>query len=225
MKVLNSTGNAKLGNLAVTYASQATCPRDCAFFHNGCYAESGPVSWAVTGKLNKSTDTAVESARAEAKGIDALPADKTLRLHVVGDCATDQTAKIVSKAGERYQSRAKLGAKVYTYTHAWRKVKRASWGKVSVLASCETIQATKEAHARGYAAALVVDQHSSAQSYMLEGMRVIPCPQQTKDNVTCESCRLCSDDQYLKSVSGVIAFEAHGVKVKTVKSTLIQLQA
>ncbi|CAM6053500.1 unnamed protein product [Sphagnum tenellum] len=123
----------------------------------------------------------------------------------------------------RYIARVKFAYhKVYTYTHAWRKVARSSWGPVSVLASCETIADTKLALKRGYASALVVDHHNGPNAYMLDGMRVIPCPQQTK-GITCDKCRLCTDDQYLKSVSGVIAFAAHGVRTKMVKEKLIQL--
>jgi hypothetical protein len=79
-----------------------------------------------------------------------------MRLHTVGDCRTDEAAKIVAAAAERYMDAG--GGPVWTYTHAWRLVDRASWGRVSVLASCETPEQVELARARGYATAIVVDE-------------------------------------------------------------------
>jgi hypothetical protein len=81
---------------------------------------------------------------------------RPLRLHTVGDCRTDEAARIVAAAAERYMDAG--GGPVWTYTHAWRLVDRASWGRVSVLASCETPEQVELARARGYATAIVVDE-------------------------------------------------------------------
>ena len=220
--VNNSTANRKLGNMAVTYASQVSCPSDCAWRRNGCYAESGPVSWAVTTKLNRAKHNAYQTAQLEARGIDSLPGDKPLRVHVVGDCTTDRNAQTVSAAADRYTNRMGFGA--YTYTHAWDRVERDSWGGMSVLASCETHDQVERAHARGYAAAIVVSEHTSARAEDHAGYRYIPCPQQTKD-VTCDQCGLCQKDKWLHAERAVITFAAHGAGAKKVRETLVQLGA
>lgn len=201
--------NRKTGPIATTGVAQVTCPDTCPFRDNGCYAETAKMGH-VTRSLNRAAErhTALEAILEEAHLVDQLKGWMPLRLHIVGDCPDDETTQILSAAAARYRTRH--NAPVWTYTHAWREVDRASWGQVSVLASCETPDDVDEAHARGYAAALVVDTHPSSSRYELDGVEVIPCPQQTQPGTTCESCLLCSRDDYLRQSRRVIGFAAHG---------------
>lgn len=199
--------NGKTGPCSVTYASQGSCPQ-CPFLNSGCYAEYGPIG-IITRRLNNSgTATAEEIALEEASAIDRLRGLRPLRLHAVGDCRTDAAAKIVARAVYRYRKRG-MGQRVWTYTHAWRKVKRKSWGEVSVLASCERVGQIEDARARGYATALTVGTFASRATYLIEGEKVIPCPAQTRD-VTCVDCKLCWDDDRLLRSELTIGFELHG---------------
>ena len=112
--------------------------------------------------------------------------------------------------------------KVFTYTHSWRDIPRETWGvKISVLASCETVPQALEAMGRGYAAALVVGEHPQDGRVWYPhgsggGIRVIPCPEQTR-GVTCRECRLCMRDGLLKGIRAVIAFAAHGGRKRDVQ--------
>jgi hypothetical protein len=202
--------NRKIGNVATTYASQASCPKSCPFFNNGCYAESGFTGF-TTRRLNKATTdftTEQDVANSEASVIDRMSGKLPLRLHVVGDCATPEAAATVSAAAGRYIERG--GQKVWTYTHAWRKVNRKHWGKVSVLASTESVHGIRMARKRGYAAAIVVESHpADGKAYTLDGEKIIPCPEQTR-GLTCDQCRLCWNDESLKKRKATIAFAAHG---------------
>jgi hypothetical protein len=147
--------------------------------------------------------TIADVARAEADAIDSLSGTRPLRLHVVGDCPTDDAARIVSDAAERYTARG--GGRAWTYTHAWRDVVRASWQSVSVRASCETADDVRAAHARGYDAAIVVDSHKSDRAYDVDGIRVVPCPEQTRGR-SCADCGLCMRP------GTTIAFAVHGAR-------------
>jgi len=241
--------NEKIGNCATTYAAQASCPSSCAFFNGGgCYAENGRIYTGVTKPLNGAAAiaaaTPVDVALEEAAAIDALAEvayeisgirhGRPMRLHTVGDCRTDEAARIVAAAAERYMERG--GGPVWTYTHAWRLVDRESWGRVSVLASCETAEQVELARARGYATSIVVDEFADRKLYAIADppfspavveaahgdaspppggaatpqMRVLPCPAQTRANVTCSSCRLCMNDQGLRDRGYSIGFEIHG---------------
>jgi hypothetical protein len=199
------------GRAYATHASQASCDPSCALYRRGCYAERGNQGMFVTAQLNKSAAVRADTiARAEAASIDALPSDtraSLLRLHVVGDCRTASAASIVSAAATRWMVRT--GAAAYTYTHSWREVPRRAWGTISVLASCESIQDVKRAFRRGYATALVVPTHGSGKASVVDGVRLVPCPAQTR-GVTCDTCRLCFDDQALRARHAVIIFAAHG---------------
>lgn len=225
---VETSTNAKLGFVSATYASQASCPQSCPWYGNGCYAERGPVGWQ-TRRLNRSAVRgALRIARAEAKAIDALTADRLLRLHVVGDARTDAAARELGAAARRYASRGnspRHGRKAWTYTHAWRSVARASWGDaVSVLASVETVRDARAAMARGYAAAVVVTAFERESAYAIDGVTVLPCPNQTR-GVTCRDCGLCRDDERLRSAGLVIAFQAHGSGGASIRRTMLTLPA
>jgi hypothetical protein len=250
------SNNEKIGDCATTYAAQASCPSSCAFFNGGgCYAEAGHVYRSTTRVLNLVADAAaltpVDVALEEAAAIGELVEDfwkisgRPMRLHTVGDCRTDEAARIVAAAAERYMDAG--GGPVWSYTHAWRIVDRASWGRVSVLASCESAEQVELARARGYATAIVVDEFQTDRLHDLscrtasvshhpgntgspqrpETLRVtgqrpgsegapvtsaliLPCPAQTRQGVTCSSCRLCMNDTGLRGRGYSIGFAVHG---------------
>lgn len=215
-----STGNAKLGRAATTYAPiRNTCPTSCPLMGEGCYGQSGPV--AIHGKrLESSLEglspevcaliEAGEIVDAARRMRDPFP----LRLHTFGDCRTTKAARILSEACRRWMG------PVWTYTHAWRDVPREAWGKVSVLASCEGFGSAAVALDAGYAPAVVVPDHpADGKAYMVGDMRVIPCPNQTRDLV-CSQCRLCFDDKALLTRRAVISFAVHGAGYKRAKRRL-----
>jgi hypothetical protein len=103
-------------------------------------------------------------------------------------------------------------------------VLRASWGKVSVLASCETATDVIDAKSKGYATAVVVDKFASDKAYHVDGIKVIPCPEATGKAANCSECRLCWNDSRLQVMNATIAFEAHGNGANKVKNALIQLR-
>lgn len=205
------SANRKIGDASATSASQSSCPVDCPLFNAGCYAEKG-LQGIHTRRLNKSPLRAADRiAVAEAREIAKLSGRRALRLHVVGDARTDLAARILARAAKRYS--AKHGAPVWTYTHAWKRVKRASWGAVSVLASCGTLKEAEAAMRAGYAAAMVLEpgeRHPvDGKAYMTpDGVKCIPCPEQTR-GVQCTSCRLCFDDKGLLERESVIVFQYH----------------
>ena len=240
--VLNSA-NKKLSrdeSVAATYVSQNSCPKTCPFLENGCYAELGNTG-IHTKKLNQvSVGNPVDLAIAEADLImSALTVNRNsikfggtpMRLHVVGDSATVAGTKILAHAAEKWVTRA---GPVWTYTHGWKRVKREHWGMVSVLASCERRHELDEARAKGYAGALVVDEHrytkaldlrtrsSKDKSKFVGGYKYLPCPNQTK-GVTCTECKLCWKSDWLYETRTVITFAAHGVQREKVKESLLKV--
>lgn len=204
-----------------TYVSiDKTCPDSCAFKGNGCMAESG-----FTRVLGLRLDLAAigltgeDVARQEAQVIDlafggrAIPGDglggrRDLRLHVGGDVASEEAARILAAVAARWRARG--GGTVWTFTHRWREIAREAWGSISVLASVETIAQAAEASARGYAPALVVPEFPNERRAweLAPGMKAVPCPAETGEQ-TCVECRLCLD-RPLHQLGIAIAFAAHG---------------
>jgi hypothetical protein len=141
-----------------------------------------------------------------------------LRLHVVGDAATDQAASILAAACAEHTAKHRQPA--WTYTHAWAEVSRESWGRVSVFASCETADDVRQATARGYAVAIA--------GHGLEGelgdFRLLPCRAQT-DGKTCALCRLCWRADQLRAKQTAIVFEVHGSKKRLAETKIQSLRA
>jgi hypothetical protein len=160
-------------------------------------------------------------ARAEARAIDGLLTsgrvqDRPLRIHVGGDTPTAEGARIIAAAARRFSERVKGPA--YTYTHSWRTVPRSAWKGVSVLASIESTADGRRAIRRGYAPAVVVERFEGPKAFERDGIKWIPCPAQTRDDVSCDSCRLCMDADALRDRGAGIAFAAHGTATKAAKA-------
>ena len=223
--VVEFSDNSKIGLMSATYATQATCPATCKLRGAGCYAETSFVG-ITTRRLNATAAagnwTVEEIAELEAAGIRRLHGVLPLRLHVVGDATTNAAAGILASAAREHT--AKHGREVYSYTHAWRDVSAASWRGVSILASCENAADVRDAQAAGYATALVVESHASTKAYWVDGMKVIPCPSQTKD-VTCADCKLCMRSDMLKATGASIGLAVHGSGAKKAAAALVTIQA
>jgi hypothetical protein len=208
--------NAKIGDVSATYASiEGSCPSDCAHRDAGCYAQLGNVG-IHSKRLDRANavrtrEDAREVARAEAREIKAAIVagedTRPLRIHVAGDCRTPSAAREIASAVEGWRP------PVWSYTHAWKRVARENWGKVSVLASVDRAEDLSLAFERGYAPAIVVGSHpANGKAYTRpeDGVRVIPCPNQTRD-VTCVQCGLCMNATRLHATRSAIAFAAHSV--------------
>lgn len=212
--VVAATANRKTGMVAATYAPiQQTCPKSCVLRDAGCYAQN-----SRAGFTNRRLEAAAKGkhaltvAKAEAAKIRALkvPPGHPLRLHVTGDCRTEAAARVLAAAADDYR-----GGSVWTYTHAWRDIPREAWGRISVLASCESMRDAREARARGYVPALIVAEHPEDGRAWEDdnGERWVPCPEQTR-GVPCVDCRLCFDPP------AGITFAAHGQRRKRVLEVL-----
>ncbi len=214
--------NGKIGRVAATYASiEGSCPKDCALRDAGCYAQTAFVG-ITTARLNasvKRSTTPEKVAREEATLIlDAIARHRNrtpLRLHVAGDCRTDEAARILSDSVREW------GHPVWTYTHAWKTVQKAAWGAVSVLASIDRPQEAWAALERGYAPARVVPAHPTDGKATVEsGIRWIPCPEQTGRAESCDACKLCWQSEALVAQGAGISFAAHGSRENTIKRRL-----
>ncbi len=214
--------NSKVGDVAATYAPIAqTCPVSCPLRDNGCYAQSGNVGFKVrrteeySAGMNGDTVATLEGDEIADMATHS-PVGHAMRIHVSGDATSDYRALQMARGATVWNG------PIWSYTHAWAEVSRASWGRVSVLASCESVSQVILARLRGYAAALVVAHHpENGRAFTTsEGVKVIPCPSQTR-GVLCTDCKLCLNDKLLLAQGACISFAAHGA---TKKRTLNVIQ-
>ena len=232
--------NSKTGPVSATYTCQQSCPSTCPFLpqsinpdsNGGCYGNCGNVAM-IARRLNNAAAaipmlTAEMIAEAEAEAIDQLSGRNPLRLHVVGDSATDESANLLAQAAKRYRKRGSMyrsgSQPVWSYCHAWQAVKRISWGVVSVLASVHDMVEGLQAHGKGYALAMTVERHTAQVVDLGNGFRGVACLEQTK-GINCVDCGLCFDDAKLHKHKIVILFAIHSTVKRAVESIKRYLSA
>jgi hypothetical protein len=208
VSVVKVSRSRKLGQVAATYAPIHSCPSDCPLLNRGCYAQHDKCGILLQ-KLNKTAEEMkktrpIDIAKEEAKLIKELPGDRPLRLHVVGDAKTSITAEILADAVKTYPE------KVWTYTHAWKTVPRDRWGRISVLASCETLEDCNKAMDRGYAACILRLKPFEGEFFNKDyKFKMVSCKSKL-GKVTCNTCKICMDDYTLLNHREVICFFPHG---------------
>lgn len=224
--------------VSTTYTSiKASCPSSCELRDNGCYAQSGPIAIHLRrldnmAKYHTPDTVATQEARLIEESFDGkeIPQDgikggRDLRIHGFGDARTKRSAIRLGKAASNWRERK--GGSVWTYTHAWKNVPRALWGKnISILASIDKMSEAPLAQAQGYAIAVVVPEFKNGNKVWEEqGMKLIPCPAQTNpETITCTKCRLCFRDEFLAKNNYAIAFAAHGTGTSKIKKRLTIVQ-
>ena len=93
--------NGKVGKMNATYSPQLTCPTSCPLY---------PEIFGDVDDIETRMHVQIEFAEIEADKIDKLPADRKLRVHVVGDCSNSISAGIIGDAMVRYESRSPNGS-------------------------------------------------------------------------------------------------------------------
>jgi hypothetical protein len=217
--------NVKTGPIPVSTSSSETCPPSCPFRGNGCYAGQAPLvfHWHAVSRGERGTPFA-----AFLESIASLPEGQLWRHNQAGDLPgvgnhIDRT-KLVSLAS------ANKGKKGFTYTHkpcvqtpgVPSSVSRANLTSVrqaSRLGFTINLSGNGIAHAdrlakTGMPVATVVPSDSPARFVTPAGNRVVICPAQRSDTITCSTCGLCA-----KSNRGfIIGFLPHGNGAKRVNS-------
>lgn len=210
---------------STTVSIQATCPSSCPFKatpegRRGCFADAGFT--AIKGaRMDRAAegrpglDVMREEARDIRRAFGGGPVPQLgwkgrgqdLRIHVGGDVSCAEGAELLAEAAADWVRRG--GGSVWSFTHRWREVPAKAFGAISVLASVETGDDAVEAHARGYAPAMVVERFPAGHRPFAVGrLKIIPCPAETRQT-TCVQCRLCLD-QPLHELGLGIAFQVHG---------------
>lgn len=216
--------NRKLGRrrMHATYAAQSTCPPSCPFYGAGCYAETGHIGIYAAQPMRGAAAGVDPCAVAvvEAAAIDAAPATRDLRLHVLGDMHCAGCARRIAAAVGRYLGRARRPVRAFTYTHN-HTIPRTAFGPISALRSCETAAQVRAAHAAGFGAALVTlrSPPPNGRAYAADGYRVVPCPYETR-GVGCADCRLCLDGDRLAAARIAIGFTPHSAGAARVRATV-----
>lgn len=203
VNIVARSRNTKTGNIPVTYRDmEETCPRECPFFNNGCYGDGRIKSRARKHAKQVTQESALSTLSKRDKSA------RLLRDRVVGDILTDGKIDMDYVLGIAAVAR-QSSLIAFGYTHAWRRLTKRMIKSITASgyvmnASCETVDDVASALAAGLPAVITNDDIDDGT--MIDGKRVITCPAQTRDDVTCASCGLCAKPDR----KAVIRFLVHG---------------
>jgi hypothetical protein len=229
------SANAKTGPIVVTTSAAKTCPPACPFKRT-CYAKGGPLAlhWAAVSR----GDRGAPWARFLADLSDALakaPRGQIWRHNQAGDLPGAGDLIDREALAALIATNATADARGFTYTHKPLIAADAPKGAKGRALAAANLAAVAESNANGFTinasannlahvdaladaldgrAPIVVVVAADAPATLAtpNGRKVVICPAQTREGVTCATCRLCSRAD--RSV--VVGFRAHGAGARHV---------
>lgn len=204
-------GNRKTGPIPTTRSPASTCPDSCALKGNGCYAENAPLVWAWTDDTVKGCDFDALLMK-----IRRIPAGSLWRHNEAGDLDFETLDSLV---------KANSGRRGFTYTHhvpnqnprRLADLRAANAGGFTINLSADNVLIADRYVALGLPTVVVLSQKAPNVSYTPAGNKVVACPAEKSDKVTCATCGLCqiADRPY------IIGFRAHGSRKKTAERVTV----
>jgi hypothetical protein len=202
--------NAKTGPIPVSTTSADTCPNDCPFRGNGCYADGYPLKgrWDEVTRGERGGSLA-----ALCEKIAALPAGQLWRHNQAGDLPGD--GERIDSAGLAAIVAANSGKRGFTFTHynPARKRNAAAIRKANASGFTVNLSANNLEHADdlaaldiGPVAVVLPAEFDGRQAETPAGRRVAQCPATYRDT-TCADCGLCAK----RDRKVIVGFPAHGV--------------
>jgi len=209
------SSNRKTGAMPVSYSTKEWCPDTCPLKDAGCYAKHGHtgIHWrkVTAGERGTDWDTFVSKVR-------HLPKGGIWRHNVAGDLPIFDHGMI------RQLIKANTGKGGFTYTHH--------------LPTAENAGIIAESNDNGFTVNLSADTTAKADTYVElgiapvvtllptdsakvtftpKGRKVVRCPAETSEKVTCQTCRLCQ-----KTDRPIIGFTPHGSGKKVTQEVATQ---
>jgi len=206
---VSKSSNEKTGPIPVTYSPRATCPSSCPQYRSSCYAE-GYYTSLTWGRVERDGIAWGQLCEKVAK----LP-DGTLWRHNVAGDLPGEGEKIDSKALTALVL-ANKGKRGFTYSHkkspqAIKAIKAANRAGFTINLSADDVgEADRLAEMQAGPVVSIVPMDTPEKSYTPAGRAVVICPAQTRDDVTCKTCGLCSR----VTRETIIGFRAHGTRAK-----------
>lgn len=209
-KLVMVSGNRKTGPIPVSTTSKNSCPATCPLMGNGCYAGSGNtnIHW---NRLSEKGDSASEFLSAVKK----IGKGQLWRHNQAGDLPHSEGH--IDDTFLRGLVKANKGKRGFTYTHHLPElgdngalIEEANRGGFTVNLSANNLDQAVEYVGRYNSPVVTVLATDAPNVQEYKGVKIVACPAEKADKVTCATCGLCakSDRDY------VIGFRAHGTQKK-----------
>ena len=218
--ITKKSSNKKTGPIPVTTSERSSCPSDCPFKGESCYAEGYHLRmhWDKVSSGERGTDW-----QGLCDFVEGLPTQQLWRHNQAGDLPHS-----LGMINPNYMSQlvsSNSGKRGYTYTHHKLSplnvevLKDANKRGFTVNASCETLEQVDNAIELGLPAVVVVANDKAAPKVTPKGTPIMVCPAQTQDDMSCAQCKLCS----VANRKCAVAFLTHGNKAKKANKALSNL--
>jgi len=214
------SANRKVGKIPVTTTSAATCPDECLFKKNGCYADGGPLAmhWAkvTSGERGDNWSTFIATVKSFKDG-------QLWRHNQAGDCPGDgkrldaDACDELADANENKKGFTYTHYPVLTDAHNAAVVKRMNDRGFVVNLSANNVAHADALYDLGIGpVATVLPEAQTTNTVTPKGRKIVVCPATVRDDVSCATCQLCA-----KHRDAIVGFPAHGTskrKADTVAS-------
>lgn len=207
------SANRKTGAMPVTNTDARTCPPSCGLFAE-CYAKSGHVAihWRKLGRENGYT--LVELCRL----IRTIGGQQLWRHNVAGDLPG--TGDSINRTDLMRLARANRGRRGFTYTHKpdtpgnIAAIREATTAGFIINLSADNAAQADDLMVHGLPVVVVIPADAPKVTQTPRGRKIVHCPAENSDRVTCATCGLCAvaDRSYL------IGFKPKGVNRRTVNA-------
>lgn len=204
-------GNRKTGPIPTTRSPASTCPDSCALKGNGCYAENAPLVWA----WEKDETRGISWDELLLK-IRKIPTGSLWRHNEAGDLDFETLERLAA---------ANSGRRGFTYTHhvptqnprRLADLRAANAGGFTINVSADNVLIADRYVTLGLPTVVVLSQKAPNVSYTPAGNKIVACPAEKSDRVTCATCGLCA----LPKRDYIIGFRAHGTRKKTAERVTV----
>lgn len=212
------SGNRKTGPMPVSTSNSSTCPDACPIKLKGCYAKYGPTGMAWRNVDSGKAKDAVEWPQF-IRQVKALSRGTLWRHNQAGDLNGSNNE--IDGLALRQLINANRGKRGFTYTHYpmdsianAMAVHQSNNEGFTINLSGNDITHADKLKALNIAPVVVLMPRDAEKVTMTpEGNKVVICPAEGSDKVTCLSCGLCQ----LAERDYIIGFRAHGTAAKTVE--------
>ena len=217
--------NPKTGPIPVSTSPDSTCPPVCPFRGSGCYADAGPLRfhWGAVSSGKRG-----DGFREFLSRVRLLPENQLWRHNQAGDLPG--AGNRVDKVKLLALALASQGRRGFTYTHKpvvttdsvpdsvinsnRKAIGEALSRGFTINLSGNNVEHADKLAETGMPVATVVPPGSPARFVTPGGNKVVICPAQRVEGMTCDKCRLCS-----KADRGfIVGFIPHGAGHKKVAS-------
>lgn len=215
------SSNMKIGPMPASLTGWSSCPDECPLKARGCYAKTGPLGWHAD-KVSRA-DRGITWAEF-LENVEKINPGTVWRHNQSGDLPGENN--VISAELLRSLVAANEGRRGFTYTHKpvldgqdgpvkanRREIENANRKGFTVNLSANGLNhADKLAALNIGPVVTILPAGVESNTVTPKGRRVVVCPAQIKEGVTCSTCKLCSRGD--RSV--IVGFIPHGASKKHV---------